>query len=309
MSTAPVAAWRALGTGVRVAVTDPARLDAARAAVDEELRAVDAACSRFRDDSELSRANAVAGGTVRVGPLLAEAVVAALRAARLTGGDVDPTVGRAMVAIGYDTDFARVARRGGPLRLHVVPVPGWRRVHVDERAGTLRVPAGVALDLGAVAKGLAADRAAAAAHRAAGRGVLVSLGGDVAVAGDAPEGGWAVRVGDDSEAPPDAPGQTITIRDGGLATSSTAVRRWRRGDGEFHHIVDPRTSLPARGGLRTVSVCAATCCDANAVATAAIVRGVSALAWLEGLGLPARAVEDDGTVHHLAGWPVEGEQR
>ena len=127
----------------------------------------DLACSRFRDDSELSAVNAGAGRAVPVGPLLLEAVAAALRAARLTDGDVDPTVGRALIALGYDRDFAAVrggARgpsRGDGRSISIVSVPGWRTVRVDADAGTIRVARGVTLDLGATAKALAADHAAA----------------------------------------------------------------------------------------------------------------------------------------------------
>src|SRR5581483_1384378 len=170
------ARWRALGSDVDVRCTDGVRLDDAAAAVEAELAAIDLACSRFRADSELSRVDAARGRTVPVSPLLAEAVGVALRAAALTGGLVDPTVGAAMRAIGYDVDFASLPPEGPALALVSRPVPGWRRVELDAGACRLRVPAGVMLDLGATAKALAADRAARAAAAAAGTGVLVSLG-------------------------------------------------------------------------------------------------------------------------------------
>jgi thiamine biosynthesis lipoprotein len=102
-------AFRALGTTAEVLVTEPDRLGAAAELLHEELDAIDAACSRFRADSEISRLHENAGRQVRVGPLLAEALGVALRAARLTGGLVDPTVGQAVRALGYDRDFAEVA--------------------------------------------------------------------------------------------------------------------------------------------------------------------------------------------------------
>ena len=105
-------------------------------------------------------------------------------------------------------------------------MPGWRTVIVDADARTVRVARGVSLDLGATAKALAADRAAAAARHAAGCGVLVSFGGDISIAGPPPPGGWPVRVTDDHRSDADAPGQWITLRSGGLATSSTTIRRW-----------------------------------------------------------------------------------
>lgn len=303
MAEARFAAW---GTGVQVLVAGEGdRLGRARRAVQAELDAVDRACSRFRSDSQLARVNAAAGRPVPVGPVLAEALSVALRAAAVSDGDVDPTVGQALRLAGYDRDFAALPRRAGPVRLAAIPVAGWGVVELDRTSETVRVPAGVSLDLGATAKGWAADRCARAAWRASAAGVLVSLGGDVAVAGPAPEGAWRVRVTDDHRAPSDAPGQTVTIVSGGLATSSTTVRRWRRGAQTMHHIFDPRTGEPAASGWRTVSVAAGSCVDANTAATAAIVRGRRAVGWLEELGLPARLVASDGSVTRVAGWPVE----
>jgi thiamine biosynthesis lipoprotein len=140
--------------------------------------------------------------------------------------------------------------------------------------------------------------------------VLVSLGGDIAVAGPAPDGGWRIRVQDVTgppEEPPAGPYAQIAIRDGGLATSSTAARRWQRGGDVLHHILDPRTGLPAEPVWRTVSVAAATCADANAASTAAVIRGRPSLGWLASLGLPARLVDATGVVFTVAGWPAQAE--
>jgi len=299
--TLAVASWEALGTTASVIAAAEVLADA-RAEVERELAAIDAACSRFREDSELTRVNRAGGRPVAVGPLLLEAVETALRVAAATGGDVDPTVGRALRLAGYDRDYAELRPSRSPLR--AVAVAGWRTVTVDRRAGAVRVPAGVALDLGASAKALAADRAAASAARRVGGGVLVNLGGDVAAAGAPPAGGWRVHVCEDHRAGPESPGQTMRIHDGGLATSSTTTRRWQRGRGDAHHILDPATGLPAREVWRTVSVAGACCVDANAASTAAIVRGAGALAWLTELGLPARLVAADGSVSTTAGWPA-----
>jgi thiamine biosynthesis lipoprotein len=288
-----------------VLVADPDALDEVRQVVERELDAMDLACSRFRDDSELSLVNAAAGREVQIGPLLAEAVAAGLRAARSTEGAVDPTVGGAMTRIGYDRDFESVAREGGPIHLVSERIPGWQVIELDVERGRLWVPAGVQLDLGATAKALAADRAVGAAATVTAGGVLVSLGGDVAVAGPPPEGGWRVLVTDDHAPPLDAPGQVVSLSGGGLATSSTTVRRWERGRVVLHHIVDPATGLPAASCWRTVSVAAATCVDANAAATAAIVWGERALGWLERARLPARLVAVDGRVVRVAGWPQD----
>lgn len=297
----------AFGGQAVVAVADPRRLDRARRAVERVVAQFDHACSRFREDSELSRLNASAGRRINVSSLLLAAVEAALRAARLTGGDVDPTVGRALVALGYDRDFEELPAPGARPIPRLGAVPGWGTVELDPRAGTVRVPRGVTLDLGATAKALAADHAAGAAAETTGCGVLVSLSGDLAIAGPPPDQGWPVRVTDDHRFGISAPGQWITLGSGGLATSSTTVRRWKTREGVAHHLVDPSTGRPAESRWRTVSVAAATCLDANVASTASIIRGRSAVGWLEELGLPSRLVGGEGTVRHVAGWPSEGE--
>jgi thiamine biosynthesis lipoprotein len=135
--------------------------------------------------------------------------------------------------------------------------------------------------------------------------VLVSLGGDVAVAGEALPRGWPIRVADDHAAPLDTPGPTIALPAGGLATSGLAVRRWHTAAGELHHIVDPRTGHPAVTPWRTATVVARSCVEANAASTAAIVLGEAAPAWLEARRLPARLVGVDGSVALVGGWPTD----
>lgn len=301
----PGSTWRALGTTAAVVALGPGAHDPAQRAVEAELAEIDAACSRFRADSELATVNAAHGRRIKVSATFADALDVALRAAALTGGRVDPTVGAALVLGGYDRDFAALA--DAPVRrLRAARVPGWRVVEFDRAARTVRVPHGVLLDLGATAKALAADRAARRALAAGpATGVLVNLGGDIATAGEPPPGGWRVRVADSHRAGPGEPGQTVSVASGGLSTSSTTVRRWRHESGEAHHIVDPRTGAPAAEYWRTVSVAAATCVDANIASTAAIVLGATARAWLSEAGLPARLVSAAGDVELTAGWPAE----
>lgn len=298
------ASWRALGTSAEVQVSVESDLQVARELVEGELAAIDLACSRFRDDSELALVNRSPGRWIEVSALFMEALETALAAARATGGDVDPTIGRALRVAGYDRDFGELpALRAG--RVRFAPAPGWRLVQVDRARSAVRVPRGVELDFGATAKALAADRAARAAAAACAGGVLVNLGGDIALAGSAPEEGWPVRVTDDHAAGFDAPGQTISLRSGGLATSSVSVRRWRAGGEELHHILDPGSGRPATAFWRTVSVAAANCVGANIATTAALVRGAEALSWLESLNLPARLVGAEGIVTRVGGWPAE----
>src|SRR3989475_1643192 len=299
-----VKSWKALGTSVHVLATEAGELVTATTAVSEVLDEVDIAYSRFRDDSELSRLNASPGRPVRVSRLLATAIDAAQRAARLTDGAVDPTIGHAIRVAGYDDDFSRVADQGRPVNLRAWRVPGWQAIRFDRRARTVFLPAGVELDLGSTGKALAADLAGRAALVAVGvGGVLVSLGGDIAMAGTPPLGGWRIHIAEDSRTRPDGDGQVICVPAGGVATSSTTVRRWSRGAVVLHHIIDPQTSLPATGPFRTVTVAAATCLDANIASTAAIVRGEAAIDWLLSRRLPARLVENDGTIHYIGRWP------
>jgi thiamine biosynthesis lipoprotein len=308
VSGVEAADWRALGTGVRLLVFD-GELEPARRVVADLLDDVDRAYSRFRPDSELSRLNAMAGKPMSISPLFGLAVEAGLRAGHLSDGLVDPTVGRAMRAIGYDRDFGRALTSPDPLVLRLGPIPGWQAVHYDRVRGLVTLARGVELDLGSTGKALAADLCAAAALAATGRGgVLVSLGGDIATAGDIPDGGWRVLVADESSTPTDADGEVIAIHGGALATSGTTARRWTRGGVALHHLIDPRTGLPAEGPWRTASVVAASCVDANIAATAAIVRGRSAVPWLDGLGLAARLVAVSGQAVRLGGWPepIEG---
>jgi len=314
-ATVGVAERDALGTSARVAAWPPYNLARVLAITDTELARLDEQASRFRDDSEIFAVHRTVGDVHILSEGLAEAIAVALAAARWTEGLVDPTVGGALELLGYDRDFAAI-RHGGAMPPAPSRVPGWESVRLDGRC--LRLAAGSRLDLGATAKGLGSDRAASAAAAAiTGGGVLVSLGGDIAVAGEAPTGGWPVLVADEQvpaapvdprdrragQVPEPSPGQVVRLAAGALATSSIVCRQWRRGDRMLHHIVDPRTGLPAAGPWRTVSVAAANCAEANAASTAAIVAGDRAAAWLAGQGMPARLVGRDGGVRFVAGWP------
>ncbi|HET7420653.1 MAG TPA: FAD:protein FMN transferase [Candidatus Dormibacteraeota bacterium] len=290
----------AMGTVNTVAVDGDALLPEAMSIAVAEVRRIDEACSRFKPESELSRLNRAAGTTVKVSPVLQEALLAALLAADMTDGLVDPTVGRRVEEIGYTVTFGQMALDGPALELRTRNVTGWRAVELDLAARTVRIPAGTLLDLGASGKAWAADRAATAAARALGAGVLVECGGDVAVSGRAPAGGWPVRVASETGAPD---GQDVVLSDGGLATSGTTSRRWRRGSIEVHDIIDPATGLPAHTPWAMVSVAAASCLEANAASTAALILGDEAPAWLDRLGLPARLVRvGGGGVEYTGGW-------
>jgi thiamine biosynthesis lipoprotein len=271
-----------------------------------------------------------------------------LTGAELTDGDVDPTVGNALVLAGYDRDWRllqkpaaepdRVSRssegpvstpsggmraaesdralrgnlaggssRSRPPTIHARVTPGWRAIEIEREPVAIRIPTGVCLDLGATAKAWAADRAADAVYEETGAGSLVSLGGDIATAGAAPEAGWRIYVTDDHRNATGGQGQTISILSGGIATSSTAVRRWSHQGHGRHHIIDPVTGAPVARTWRTASVAAETCLDANIASTAALIRADSAPAWLEQLDLPARLVHP--AVRLVCGWPTQSGSR
>ena len=300
--------WSAWSTSVTVAVDPPAALDAATDLLRREISSFDRACNRFRPDSEVSRLNRAGRTEGPVSPLFMEALTSALRAARLTGGAVDPTVGRSLLVLGYDRDYNEVRRRSSSLPLvgEPAPAPGWRGVDMDQQNGLVAVPAGVILDLGATAKALCADRAARAIASELGVGVVVDIGGDLAVSGPPPPGGWQVAVCEDSGSEVEDEQCSVSVWDGGLASSGTSIRRWARGGAELHHIVDPTTGWPAPVVWRMVTVAAASCVDANAASTAAIVWGADAPFRLAQLGLPARFVGSSGRVIEVGGWPSPG---
>jgi thiamine biosynthesis lipoprotein len=231
-----VAERDALGTSARVAIWPPRNLGIARAVVDGVLAELDEQASRFRADSQLSWLHRAGGGLFLLGDGLAEVLGVALAAAQWTGGLADPTVGGALIALGYDRDFAAMESDGGDMPALPVRAAGWQRVGLDGRL--LRLPPDVRLDLGATAKGVGCDRAVRAVMSAAGHagGILVSLGGDIAVGGTPPRGGAvdrARRRGADSQA-----AAAIRAGSGGQAAGA------QRGDAGA-----PGADRPLRRGL------------------------------------------------------------
>jgi len=311
--TLPSAQWPAIGTTARVVVTDQAYLDTAQRIVVDELAQLDLACSRFRADSEIARLAARGNAWTSISEELADVLSCALDVARATDGDVDPTMGTDLSRLGYDRDFSKLKIAATsdsedtvlPLTYRLMYRTTWHDVEFDHARRRVRVPAGLVLDLGAIAKAWCADRCAARIHRELGVGVLVSLGGDIATAGNGPDGGWVVRVQDLPDAD-SGPSAVVAIPDGyAVATSSTISRTWQRGTSRLHHILDPATRRPAAPIWRTVTAVASSCVDANAATTAAIVRGRAAGRWLATRGVAARLVDHDGRVHTLGGWPAE----
>jgi thiamine biosynthesis lipoprotein len=249
-------------------VTDPAVAGEAGEQVQQLFQEWEQRLSRFRPDSELSWLNARPGRPVVVGDLLLEVVTAALRAARATRGLYDPTLLRAIEQLGYDRSFERIGPTTPPLTERVAPGGGWRRVRVDHTARTVTLPHGVGIDLGGIAKGMAVD---AAIERLRARGVaaaMVSAGGDLRVLGSPPgQASWQIAI------PGPAGPVTVPLTHGSLATSGIGRRHWRQGRVERHHLLDPRSARPARTGLWSVSVAAATCAQAEVAAKTAFILG------------------------------------
>jgi thiamine biosynthesis lipoprotein ApbE len=299
----PSARFEAIGTTIEVVVNEPDALGEATELVRTQVAALDATASRFRDDSELTRLNAASGHPVEVSWPCFVAIEEALQAAQATDGIVDPTIGHALELCGYDRDFSEVPAEGAMLGVRFQRVPGWRRVRLDRGRRSVTLPPGVSIDLGATAKAGCADRTAQAAAAATRTGVLVNLGGDLAVAGPPPPDGWVVRVADRHDSPVEEPGVTVAIHHGGLATSGTASRRWSRGGRTLHHLIDPATGGPAETCWRTVSVAAASCLEANIASTASVILGTRAPEWLTERGLAARLVSEQGAAISVGGWP------
>ena len=293
--------WTAWSCTVRLTVDDPAVLGAACGALKALMDRVDMAASRFRTDSELSAVNARAGSMVPVSRLLVDLVDVSLVAASISGGAVDPTVGAAVVAAGYDQDIEAVRRRRAPAILTAAadPAPGWQKVQLNRKLAMIGVPEGSALDLGATAKAWTADRAALVISKRHGCAVLVEIGGDLRAAGT-PAEPWNILVAEREG----EPGVAVTLSHGGLTTSTRTARTWSTSSGDAHHIIDPRTGRPAAGPWRTASVWAPTAVRANTFSTAMVATGEAALGRLTLAGHPSRLVADDGEVTELAGWPA-----
>jgi thiamine biosynthesis lipoprotein len=258
--------FRSMGTDVSVIGPDGSGYDEAVDAVVERFESEDRRCSRFRGDSELTRVNAAAGRWTPISGPLAEVVDLALSAARSTDGRFDPTVHDALVAAGYDRDFDEVLA-GARGELHPA-TPCGRWTEIERRGHELRLPAGVHLDLGGIAKGWTVDVALDEALRYL-PWVVVNAGGDLRVGGDAP----SIDVGiEDPERPADELLRT-TVTAGAIATSSVRKRSW---DTDAHHVIDPATGRPAVTEVLQATVWAPTCADAEVAATDALLLGAEA---------------------------------
>lgn len=227
--------------------------------------------SRFRSDSELCQLNGGYGSPTRVSDTLWEVFQTSLAAERLSGGLVSPLVLDALLAAGYDRSFDRMFSEDPRLALEAEPVCApLADVSVDPVARTLTLPAGHRLDFGGVAKGWAAHQAAERL-KAAGPS-LVNAGGDIAVTGLRPGGDlWPIGIADPFD--PSVHLEVLYLGRGGVATSGKDYRRWSRNGMPQHHIIDPRTGLPAESDVLSVTVIAATVIEAEAIAKFILISG------------------------------------
>jgi thiamine biosynthesis lipoprotein len=293
--------FRAMGTEVSV-VGEAATAAALAAEVAGLFERWEQALSRFRPDSELSRLNARAGRPVVVSELLLGALSAALAAARATAGLYDPTLLRTLERLGYDRSFEQVPAEVAAPAGAIAPGGAWRRLRLDERTRTVTVPAGAGVDLGGIGKGLAVDAAVELLRAGGVAAAMVNAGGDLRVLGT-PDGlgSWPVAI--DGPAGP----RTVPLARGALATSGIARRRWRQGDRERHHLLDPRSGLPAQTGLWSVTVVAATCAQAEVAAKTAFILGWRAGAgFLADKGLAGLLATDAGEWRPAGSWPRTG---
>ncbi|MCY0877401.1 MAG: FAD:protein FMN transferase [Firmicutes bacterium] len=254
--------------------------------------------SRFRLDSELSRVNRSAGREVSVSELFWCVLEAAFQAAQATDGWFDFAMGRHLQALGYDVSWEAMARTGerGIVAAPLIP-RAWELVQLNSDRRTVRVPDGVQLDFGGIAKGMAVDAAVEDLRAAGIVPVMVNAGGDLAVSGVPPEGAWPVAVGRDSE-------PTVALHYGALATSGTTRRQWIRGGRTYHHLLDPHTGYPSDSPVIRATVWAPTAREAEVLAKVALLRG-----WQEGaeflrrMGAAGELEHEDGRIQAVGGWP------
>ncbi|HEY7930772.1 MAG TPA: FAD:protein FMN transferase [Acidimicrobiales bacterium] len=289
--------WGLSGT---LATQDANALPAATTRLWQWIDLVDNACNRFRADSEISRVNHSPGRPVDISPTFELALRAALAASDATDGLCDPTVLPALLAMGYDRDYDEIRDRNLTGAAPVLP-RGVDTIHLDLDNHRVMLEPGTQLDLGASAKALVVDQVAN--EIAAWGGAVVEIGGDVAVRGEGPRGPWAIGVSDSLDLRANAP--TISLRHGGVATSSLTTRTWRVNGERVNHVIDPRTGSFATGPYATASVSAASCVTANAFATAALLWGEDAAYHVAQAGWSGRLVRHDGTVEFVGGWPEE----
>ena len=289
------ARFEAMGTWVHVMCDGGPADGPARAR--ERVAQLESRWSRFRPDSEVNRLNRAAGRPVLVSSDTVTLVRLALAGWRGTSGRFDPTVLGAVLDAGYDRSCEQLGEptsAATPSGLGMGAVA----VAVDERCGTVALPAGVGFDPGGIGKGLAADLVVAELLAGGAAAACVNIGGDLRAEGGGP---WRVDVADpfDSRRPPVA---GLALGRGAVATSSRLRRTWWRDGARRHHIIDPLTGRPADSDVTAVTVITGEAWRAEVLATAALLAGVTgALRLLAARNATGLVIDAHGTVHTAPG--------
>jgi thiamine biosynthesis lipoprotein len=274
-------------------------LDEVRRVLWETIGRVNDACNRFRDDSEISQINASHVREHKVSPTLASLLGAAVRSAALTNNLVTPTVLPALLALGYDRDFAALASSTSRATQSTASSLGG--FTFDTQNATLVLDEGCQLDLGSSGKAHCIDMVLGQLGGLGG--VVVEIGGDVGLLPRTDGEPWTVGVGGVQG---EETGDVLGLFTGGLATSGTSLRQWRNGDALMHHVIDPRTGTSAESCWVQASVAAGSCVDANAFSTASIIWSDDAPYHLAQAGLAGRLVTGHGDVSYIGSWPRTG---
>jgi thiamine biosynthesis lipoprotein len=287
--------FRSMGCEITV-LAPPGRPDAGPL-VRQIFESWDARFSRFRADSELEALNNSRGRPCHVSKLMVRVIGAAVGAAQATEGLFDPLLGGRMAELGYERTFEELPSGRTQQALRDWRGGAWREIVVDHQRSTVQLPVGYRVDLGGIAKGMAVDAAIGALVTDGVPYAAVSAGGDLAVTGLPPdEASWSVAI--------DGPWETVVaIRQGALATSSVLRRRWEVNGAERHHLIDPRTGMPATGPIVQASVAAATCGQAEVAAKMAILSDLpGAIGRLEQHHLAALLFTSQGEAWRVGAW-------
>ncbi len=297
--------FRAMGCSVEVELVgdEDSLLVTGLAIARRSIAELERCWSRFLPDSDISRLNAAQGAMVSVQPATIDLLQSMVDGFAATEGCFDPTLLAPLVALGYDASWS-----DSGLRSSVPAGSAWRGdirgVAVDRDASVAQLPSGTVLDAGGIGKGLAADRVVAELLASGVGGAMVSIGGDLRVAGTGPNAGaWLIGVADASDHTTEV--AYLALADAGVATSGTRRRAWRDGDdNEVHHLLDPATGRPTAHEVVQVTVVAGAAAWAEVYTKLVMVRGIAALESLDRAGLGARVVFGDGTVRGNDVWQV-----
>jgi thiamine biosynthesis lipoprotein len=291
--------FRAMNTDIELRATDPACApllnDAMRVFEDVERR-----FSRFRPGSEICALNARPSARMTVTPAMLELLHAAATMHQITGGVFDPSILPELEAAGYDRSFELIGDAAGKRAAPRSRAHGFDQIAIDHASCSVTLPPGIRLDLGGIGKGWAVDDAASALRSC--RDFLINAGGDIFAAGsDGHHDAWTAVI--EHPITNDQIG-FVHLRGQAMATSTTALRRWTRAGAPQHHLIDPRTGVPAETGVLSVSVIALTAVEAEVFAKSALILGKEeGKAFLRQVQCPGLFVSDGGQVTATADWP------